>query len=206
MKSHPAVWRWDSDWAHSSFVALSPLKIIVTRLFLLCLLFLRSPRSFPPLWLWKPTVANYGETKGRTWMGSLTAQAEKQSSRQPGGRRQRAASAVLLWKAAPHLLHAHSTGRCGKHNSKTMQPMLTQAEAPLLCLTLAFTLLLSPSSSLLSTSRLQLSVCKQIPAHVIRCLHHSSAFTAPSFLLPPPACLTDCLPFTLCLSWFFLPP
>lgn len=53
------------------FVALSSLQNIVTGLppFSSPLLF-RSSRRSAPLWLWKPAVANYGETKKRTRMGS----------------------------------------------------------------------------------------------------------------------------------------
>lgn len=42
----------------------------------------RSPRRFRPLWLWKPAVANYGETKGGTWTGSPGSTAS-QAGRQP---------------------------------------------------------------------------------------------------------------------------
>lgn len=42
----------------------------------------RSPRRFRPFWLWKPAVANYGETKGGTWTGSPGSTAS-QAGRQP---------------------------------------------------------------------------------------------------------------------------
>jgi len=46
-----------------------------------------------------------------------------------------------------------------------------------------------PFYFLVSLHHFSSTVCKQIPAHVIRCLHHSSAFTAPvlpSTRQPPP--------------------
>lgn len=66
---------------------------------------------------------------------------------------------------------------------------------------LSSSLLPGLSLSLVSTSRLRLSVCKQISAHVIRCLHQL-CFHRP--LLPPSllACLPPPLPLG-CLSFSF---
>lgn len=68
----------------------------------------RSPCCFPPLWLWKPAVSNYGETKERTLMGfpaarpanQATRQAERQAGRQPQcfcGKQRLISSPVFLY-------------------------------------------------------------------------------------------------------------
>lgn len=145
-------------------------------------------------------MANYGETKGRTWMGSPAAQPANQAARQAGSLSgvpvEGSSSSLPLPSCSEH------TAQGGIKHRKTMRLMLIQIQA-LLSSPVFSSLIHSPPLfflvSPLSTSRLQLSVCKQIPAHVIRCLHHSSAFTAPSFLLPPSSLLAPppaCPPFT----------
>lgn len=110
-----------------------------------------------------------------------TRQAERQAERQPqcscGKQRLISSPAFLLW--------TKNTGWYITQEDNAANVNSAKLSSALLYFLLTFTLLLSPSLSLFSTSCLQPSVCKQIPAHVIRCLHHSYAFTAPSFRLPP---------------------
>lgn len=142
----------------------------------------RSPRCFRPLWLWKPAVANYGETKGGTWTGSPGSTAS-QAGRQP--------LSVPVESSNSSLPPASCCEHRIRGGMSTQEDNAANVNSDLGSLLSAcgfFFFLFSHSLSFLVSLPhvlcLKVSVCKQIPAHVICCLHHSSAFTAPSFLPP----------------------
>lgn len=137
------------------------------------------PRRVPPLRL-RPIQRDKGEDAGG-FPGSASSQA--------GGEPQCSRGKLRLIPSPAFLLRTKNTR--GRQSALcSLPPCFLPALLPRL------------SSPLLV---LQGSVCKQIPAHVIRCLHHSSTFTAPSFLpslfLPP----RPCPPFASHPSGFFRP-
>lgn len=163
----------------------------------------RSPLRFPPLWLWKPAVANYGETKGRTWMGSPAARPGRQRGREAGSLSvpvQSSSSFLPL----PYCSEHRTQGR-NKTQEDNAANVHSDPGSPIFlpCFLLTFTLLLSSSSSL-SSPLLGYSfqfVNRSLLMWFAVCI--SSAFTAPSFLLPPSP--RACPPFTLRPSEFFFP-
>lgn len=139
-------------------------------------------------------------------MDGFPGSTASQAGSEAGGQPQCSCGEQRLISSAAFLLWTKSTG--GVYNTGRQCYFRSSLPSLLLCFLLTFTLLLCASSSLLSTSRPQPSICKQISAHVIRCLHHSSAFTAHFFLLPPslpsPPPLAACLPcLYLSALWVF---
>lgn len=125
-KSHPGHWLCTSSRVQSllfCFVspskhcheALPPFILFFSLLpsFLLSPLssLFRFPRRFPPPWLWKPAVANYGETKGRTWMGFPAARPANQAGRETGRQPQCSCGKQRLISSLAFLLWTKNTGR-----------------------------------------------------------------------------------------------